>query len=109
MHLLARERAHWLLQLKSFLHHTSGLRKGSCSRRLHSSKLRIIMKYRRTRRVASPFLAASVLAFVPLVLGAADLEVRLQPSRSNTGKVSYDNLQVVFLEDGAPTPKLIVN
>lgn len=69
----------------------------------------MIMKHRHTGGVTIRTIVASALTFVPIVLAAADLEVRLQPSRSNTGKVTYDNLQIVFLEDGAPTQKLLVN
>ena len=59
--------------------------------------------------LAARWIATSVIAFAPLALKAADLEVRLQPSRSNTDKSTYDDFQVVFLENGVPSQKLIVN
>jgi hypothetical protein len=50
----------------------------------------------------------SVIVLSPWISKAADLEVRLQPSRSQTDKNAYDNFQVVFLEDGVPSQKLNV-
>jgi hypothetical protein len=57
---------------------------------------------------AAGLLAVCLLTAAPLSVKAADLEVRLQPSRSNAGGPVYDNFQVVFLEDGIPSQKLIV-
>src|SRR6478609_11258920 len=55
---------------------------------------------------AAWWLAAS-LVFSFRVVEAADLEVRLQPSKSPTGK-TYDDFQIVFLEDDVPSQKLNV-
>jgi hypothetical protein len=60
------------------------------------------------RFVAAHWIVVSILAFAPLALQAADLEVRLQPSRS-PNKDTYDNFQVVFVEGDVPKQKLIVN
>jgi hypothetical protein len=67
------------------------------------------MKLRFARFATAWWLAASIIAVSACPLIAADLEVRLQPSRSQTDDTSYDNFQVVFLEDKRPSQKLIVS
>lgn len=67
------------------------------------------MKSRLVKFLAVRWIAASAIAWVPLALNAGDLEVQLQPSRSDANKKAYDNFQVVFIEDGIPSQKLIVD
>ena len=65
-----------------------------------------------TSRSSKFILCDCIIAIVALgtasFVTASDLEVRLQPSRSQTGKADYDNLQVVFVEKDAPEQRLIV-
>lgn len=66
------------------------------------------MKPKLVRFLAIRWIALLAIAWVPLALNAGVLEVQLEPSRSQTGDNTYSDLQVVFIEDGVPSQKLIV-
>jgi hypothetical protein len=67
------------------------------------------MKSKLLRIFIVRWIALSAIVSAPISLNAGDLEVRLEPSRSDASEKAYDNFQVVFIEDGIPSQKLLVD